>query len=375
MIRFSRRALYKWGILLSTAVFLAACGSSSDGTTGLEKGKKVLRATFGGYFTSLNPQNMRGTWDSHAMQGIFDTLFIHALDGKVIPSLAKSYTITNGGKTYTFHLQPKATWSNGDPVKASDFVFAFQHLIDPKSAIPYAFLLSGVENAQDIMKQKKPVSTLGARAIDDKTLQVQLKSPLPYFTDLLTHPVTGAIPEKVVKKYGDKWAHPDHIVTNGAFLLKEYVPKDHLTLVKNPNFWGAKDVDLDKIVFYPIEDSTTALRRYKAGDLDLISASIPTKALNDLKKNHPDELTIHPRLGFEYYSMNSKNKKFDNHDVRKALALAINRKEITSKILEGMGVPALGLVFLRGSTAIRREPCIKASREQPINNALQEQKN
>src|SRR6202012_5056287 len=184
-----------------------------------------------------------------------------------IPGMATHWKSSPDGLTWTFYLR-EAPWSDGKPVTADDFVFSWRRLLDPATASIYAYFAYVMQNAVAINKGKMPITALGARALDDRTLELKLEHPAPYMLQMMTHTSMYPEPRHVVEAKGRAWARPGNYVGNGPFLLKEWVPNGHVTLEKNPLFYDAANVALKKVVFYPTDDYGAALQRMRAGELD-----------------------------------------------------------------------------------------------------------
>jgi oligopeptide transport system substrate-binding protein len=262
--------------------------------------------------------------------------------GEPIPGAAERWETSTDGLTWTFHLRDHQ-WSDGEPVTADDFVFAWRRILDPKTASPYAYFLNLIKNAESVNAGKMPPSALGISASDAKTLVVQLEHPAPYLTQFVTHMTTFPVPRHVIEAKGDAWSRPGNHVGNGAFTLKEWIPNDHITLDKNPKFYDAANVKLDRVVYYPTSDYTAALKRFRAGELD-IQNRLPSLEIDWLRENMPEVLRIDPVLVTEFFTANQKRKPFGDVRVREALNLAIDREALTSKIIKVGDVPAYGLV-------------------------------
>lgn len=160
------------------------------------------------------------------------------LNGHPVPGVAESWD-NKDFKVWTFHIRKDAKWSDGSPVTAQDFVYSWQRLADPKTASPYASYLQygHVANVDEIIAGKKPATDLGVKAIDDKTFEVTLSEPVPYFYKLLVHPSVSPVPKAAIEKYGEKWTQPANIVTNGAYKLKDWVVNERIVLERNTNYW------------------------------------------------------------------------------------------------------------------------------------------
>ena len=297
---------------------------------------QVLNRGNGSEPASLDPQRIEGVPGGNVAKDMFEGLMSQDGEGNTIPGVAKSYDVSEDGLVYTFHLRD-AKWSNGDPVTAGDFVFAFRRAVDPATGSNYAWFmeLPGIINASEIIKGEMPSDQLGVKAVDNKTFQVTLKAPLPFFPKLLAHQTTFPTPQKVVEKYGDQWTRPDNIVSNGAFVLDEWVVNERITLKKNPNYWNAEKTVLDKVNFLPITSQTADLSRYKAGEVDM-TYEIPIEHFKNLKQDMPEEVTVTPYVGTYYYVFNTLKAPFNDVRVRKALTYAINRDAVAYSV-KGQG--------------------------------------
>ena len=293
-------------------------------------------------FSSLDPQVMEDTSGSNFARDLFEGLMNQDADGNLVPGVATGYDVSADKMTYTFHLRD-AKWSNGEPVTAGDFVFAWERAVDPALASPYAWFmeLMSVENASDIIAGDKPITDLGVKAIDDHTFQVKITQPLPYFPQMTTHATTFPVPKDVVEKWGKDWTSPEHIVSNGAYVLKEHIPNERSVRVRNHMYWNDAKTVIDKVVVLIINDENVALTRYLAGELD--RTEVPAGQYPRLKKEYPDQAISFPRLCNYYYTFNLSDKgpeAFKDVRVREALSLAVDRDIIVDKILAGGQIPA-----------------------------------
>lgn len=292
----------------------------------------VLRRGNGAEPQSLDPQISEGVPGSHILRDLFEGLVAEDKDGKIVPGMAKSWELSEDGLTYTFHLRD-AQWSNGDPVTAGDFVYAWQRGVNPATGTNYAFLLYPIVNAEAISSGKeKDLSALGAKALDDKTLEVKLNGPTPYFLGMLTHSISYPVPQKVVEKLGKTWTRAENIVSNGPFKMEKWTPQASIELVKSDNYWDKDVVKLDKVIFYPTENQNAELKRFRAGELDW-TYEIPLDQLKFIKKELADQFKVANYLGVYYYGFNVTKPPFkDNIALRKALAYAINRDVLVEKV-------------------------------------------
>ena len=292
---------------------------------------------------SLDPHKVETVYEAHILRDIFEGLVMQDAKANLIPGAAESWTISDDGTVYTFKIRQDAVWSNGDPVTAQDFVYSFGRLEDPATAAAYASMLYVLKNGEQVNTGAVPPDQIGAKAIDDKTLEVTLNAPTPYFLEMLTHQSTFPVHRGSIEALGDEWIKPGNLVSNGAFTLAEFVPGDHVKIVKNPKFHDAANVALDAVVFYPTEDRSTAVKRYEAGELDS-NDDIPTEQLADLEAKFGDQIKIGPYLGTYYYAMRWDKEPWSNPELRQAISMAIDRDFLAEKVWGNSMIPAYGMV-------------------------------
>ncbi len=293
--------------------------------------------------SSVDPQVVEDVSGSEIVRDLFEGLHNQDAEGNLVPGVATGYDVSDDKKTYTFHLRPEAKWSNGDPVTAQDFVFAWRRAVDPALGSPYQWFmeLMSIENAGAIIKGEAAPDTLGVRAVDDATFEVTLSAPLPYFPQMTTHATTFPAPQKVVEEHGQDWTRPENIVSNGAYVLTEHLPNERSVRERNEMYWDNENTIIDKVVALVINDENVALTRYMAGELD--RTEVPAGQFPRLKEEHPDEAISFPRLCNYYYTFNlsdSGPEAFKDPKVRKALALAVDRDIITKNVKAGGEPPA-----------------------------------
>ena len=228
---------------------------------------------------SLDPHKTSTVYEANILRDLFMGLMVHDAKAELQPGAAESHTVSADGKTYTFKLRQGALWSDGTPVTANDFVFAWRRLVDPATAAEYAYMLAPVVNAEAITKGEKKPEELGVKAVDDMTFEVTLNAPTPYFLEMLTHQATYAVSKANVEKFGADFVKPGNLVSNGAYVLTEFVPNDHIKAVKNDKFYDAANVKIDVVNYIPTEDRSTAMKRFEAGEIDS-NDDIPTEQLD-----------------------------------------------------------------------------------------------
>ena len=333
------------------AAGLCGCGAETEqaqpigGATGQELAdEQVLRWGNGAEPQSLDPHRSEGVPSSNIGRDLFEGLMSEAPNGAVIGGAAESWVISEDGKTYTFALRQDARWSNGDPVTADDFVYSLRRSLDPATLSRYTFILNPILNAEAVAAGELPTAEVGAKALDSHTLEIQLQNPTPYFLGLLTHSASYPVHPPSVEAHGDQYARPGNLVSNGAYQLDEWVVQSHIKLVRNSHFRDNDNTVIDEVWYYPTEDQTAELSRYRAGELDLTN-TIPKRQLRWIRENLADELVIAPYLGAYYYGFNMTRPPFgDSPELRRALTLAVDRDIITGQVTAAGEVPAYGWV-------------------------------
>lgn len=333
-------------LFLSTAIAAAfAIGVQSANAAVVPAGTQLAKQqsiilNIGDNPATFDPQKAEGSPEGTMARQLFETLVVSDDNGYIQPGTASSWEHSPDYKTWTFHLRPDAKWSNGDPVTAEDFVYGWQRLADPKTASPYSSYLDflKLENADDVIQGKKPVTALGVEAKDPHTLVLHLSESVPYADKLTELYVLSPANKKVIEKYGDAWTRPENIVGNGAFKLKSATLNEKYILEPNPYYWDNKHTVLQEITFLPIASPATSFARYRAGELDI--SGFPIEAWKNVKKDYANQLHISPILCTYYYEFNTKKAPFSDPRVRKALVLAYQPEIITDKILGQGQIPA-----------------------------------
>ena len=332
-----RRSGWMLAILGATALTLSACGGGSNGEN------NQLRRSIGTSPKSVDPHKAEGTWENDIIGDMFIGLFTEDVFGNPTPGMAKNWTTSEDGLVWTFELR-EAQWSDGEPVTAHDFEFAFKRLMSPESAhAAYASLLYVVKNALPIKSADMPLDELGVRAIDDATLEISLEYPAPYLPGLLKHYVSYPIPEHAFKEHGESWVRPENIVVNGAYKLVEWRTGDFLLSRKNPNFFDAENVCLDEVVYYPYSDHGAVVRMAQTGKLDIANA-FPNERYDELKRILPGWPRVFPYMANTYIALNSEVPPMDDVRVRQALAMVINREYITEEVMGAGQTPIYGFI-------------------------------
>ena len=320
-------------MLVATTMLVAASAAQAQ---------SVLNVGNGGEPGSLDPHQISGTWESSIARDQFLGLYTEAADGSIIPGAAEGYTVSDDGLVYTFTLRDH-NWSDGTPVTAADFEFAFKRILDPATAASYAYLMYTIAGAESFNGGEGSMDDVQVRAVDDKTLEVTLASAAPYFISQLTHNTAYPVPKHMVEAMGDEWSRPENIVVNGAFKVSDWTIGEKLTLTKNPGFYDAANVSLDEVNLFPIEEATAELNLYREGALDVTSTIPPGDILGELTDEFGDELYVTPYGGTYYYAFNATQAPMDDPMIRSALSMSIDRDFLTTAVSPG-NVPAYTFV-------------------------------
>ena len=335
-------------LVLATSMVagLAGCGGTSADTESTETASTASTSTdlnvmIETAVESLDPQQATDGTSFEVIADYTDGLMQMDSDGNPINALAESYELSEDGLTYTFYIREDANWSNGDPVTAQDFVFAWQRAVDPEVASEYSYMLSDIGqivNAAEIIAGEKDKSELGVTAVDDKTLEVQLNVPVSYFLSLMYFPTFYPVNEAFYNECGDTFAtSPETVLSNGAFVLDDYEPAAtafHLT--KNEDYYDADTVSLTGISYQVIQDSQTALMSYQTGDLDI---TLVNGDQVDQVEDDPEFQSI--GAGYLWYvTPNIEGvPELANLNIRLALTMAINRESVTTDVLKDGSLP------------------------------------
>ena len=291
----------------------------------------------------LDPSLSQTTWETEILDDLMVGLVQNDANDDPVPGIATKWETSPDGLVWTFHLRD-AQWSDGLPVTADDFVLGMQRVVDPKMASQVATLLYVVKNAEPINAGKAPLSSLGVKALDPRTLQITLEHPAPYLLQLAKHTVMMPTPRQAFAKWGDAWAQPGHYVSDGPYLLVDWRQNDHITAVKNPRFYDAATVCIDRIQYYPAPDKISAERRVRRGELDMnMQNGIAMRRVAYLRQpgQIPAYVHTHTYLANEYLSFNvARVPALKDRRVRQALTMAVDRDFIVDQVRRGGEVAA-----------------------------------
>jgi oligopeptide transport system substrate-binding protein len=216
---------------------------------------------------TLDQHKTSTVYEANILRDLYEGLVVYDAAAQLMPGVAESWELSDDGRTYTFRLRADAKWSNGDPVTAGDFVYSLRRIMTPETGAKYANVLYPIANAAKIHAGELPVTELGVAARDDRTLEVTLEAPTPFFLELLTHQTGLPVHPPSVEAHGPEFVRTGNIVSNGAYVLANFVPNAQVKLTKNPEFHAADSVRIDTVYYYPTEDRSAALRRFQAGEL------------------------------------------------------------------------------------------------------------
>lgn len=331
--------LAKSTLAAALVLTLAGCGKTASAS---EKDQSITRMS-SDIIATMDAGKMT---DAVSSQTLTDTMAgLYRYDHKKItPDMAKSRaTVSGDHKTYTFHLRHGMKWSDGHEVTAYDFQYAWRRVVDPTTKSDYAYIMSGIKNADAIMAGKKNKDTLGAKATGKYTFVVTLDRVIPYFEKMICLQTFDPVEQRVVDKYGKKFATTStHLTYNGPYLLKNWGGTDDTwTEVKNPKYWNAKNVHIKKITYQVVKDNSTAMNLFKSGKIDDVDltgqyaqSAKQQKGYHIVKQSFQD-----------YLSLNRKRvPAFKNTKIRQALSMAINRSEFIKKVLGDGSTPATSAV-------------------------------
>ena len=333
-------------LLAATALLLAACsgGESSHGSTAVQVGKALAatqilaRAVDAGGMRSIDPSLSTDVPAAHVLDDLFEGLTRLDQRGEPEPGVAASWDTSADGRTWSFHLR-SARWSNGEPIRADDFVYAWRRTVDPRTASDYAQALAPVANAIAISEGRLPVTALGIEAPDAHTVRVHLHAPTPYLLSLMTKSYAYPQYEPAIRAHGDNWVRPENIVSNGAFQLHEHVIGGRITLRKNPQYWDAAHVRLQQVVYLPL-DRAVQTERFFAGDI-AFTDSFSAEQTAWLRARLGDQVVSAPYLGNFVLGLNATRAPFaGNRALRMALTLGVDRETLVRYVRQGLYKPA-----------------------------------
>lgn len=326
------------GLAISAFSLHSVAANVPEGVV-LAKEQHLVRAN-GAEPSTLDPGFVgSGSPGDVIVNDLFEGLLIENLQGEITAGQAESWAVSDDGKTYTFNLRKNLKWSDGQPLTAIDFVFAWRRAVEKSTGNNTGFNLvtANITNAQEILKGEKPASELGVKALNLHQLQVTLSRPTPYFLSLMSIKTFFPVPAHVVSQYGDLWTRADHFVSNGAYILKEWVPNERVEVTRNPYYRDDASTVINNVTYLALSSQSAELMRYQAGEVHMTNR-VQLEYYQKLLKDSPEEIKSLRLLGSYVYAFNTRQPPFDNADVRRALSMAIDRDVLVQKVT-GQGEP------------------------------------
>ncbi len=331
------------------AIALVDCGGSERGSPG-DKGaeavaeRHTLRRGNGPEPDTLDPQRARTDAAFNILRDLFEGLTSVGPDGEPRPAAAESWQVSEDGLEYTFRLREGLRWSSGDALVAADYVAGMRRLVDPATASPYAQVFDPVLNAAAIVRGQMPPESLGVSAPDERTVVIRLQHPAPYLLGLLAQPGTFPVHGPSLAAHGNEHARPGRLVSNGAFVLTDWVVGSHVVAERNPAYWNDAATGVSRVHYVHQADVATEFRQYRADELD-VTYVVPAAQFGWIRRNLSRELHLSPQLSIYYYGFNLTRPPFkDDPGLRRALSLVIDRERLTGAVT-GLGeAPAYGWV-------------------------------
>lgn len=331
-----------------TAGLLAGCGGGEKSGGG-GSSEQVLNISTNSVVVGLNPLVNTTAPDNIAHNMIYDPLIRDrsAKDNtdEIVPAAAESWDVSEDGLTYTFHMNPDAKWSDGSKVTANDFEFTFKQMADPNTAATNAWLFDGVivNFSEALYNNGKTPDEIGVKALDEETLEIQLVHPASYFLQLVAgsaYPVNQAKYEEYGSEYGTA---PDKTVYNGPLKVTSWNQNTEMVLEKNDQYWGQEDMQLDKVNYKVIQESSTAVQAFINGELDVVGTSDTNWGKTITAAGDSQEMTV-PSSAPDFFMFNLKNEYLSNTKIRQALSIAFDRQEMVDTLRDGMSVPIYSMM-------------------------------
>ena len=336
-------------LLLLASMFLFACtGGESNVTEGNRLG--ILHYGNGSEPQGLDPHVVTGVPENHLIRALFEGLAVknpYTLEPE--PGVAERWEFSADRRVITFHLREDALWSNGDQMTAHDYVWSWQRALNPAMGNLYAYMLYPVRNAEAFATgQIDDFDEVGVKALDDRTLQVTLTEPTPFFLQLMDHYSTFALHRPTIEKFGKatdrftRWTRVENIVSNGAFRLTEWKLNRRISMAKSDTYWDRDNVKLNGVVFYPTENIVSEERMFRVGQLHY-TQTIPLDKIPVYQAMENSPYVQAPYLGTYFFLINTTRPPVDDVRVRKALSMSIDRQKLNDTVLQKSNVPAYSI--------------------------------
>jgi oligopeptide transport system substrate-binding protein len=326
------RSRRRFGLCAGLALLVALFGCGQHASQSKQNGgTEMLRRGIGGEPASLDPATATDSFTIQVLEDVYEGLTTESPTGEVLPGVASSWKVDDAGTQYTFLIRSSARWSNGERVRARDFVVAWQRVIDPKHGYPFADDLRLIVGATEIISGRLPPSALGVYAPNDNILVVNLEQPTPFLPQLLTHPATFPIYSESSARTHD----PSAWISDGPYVLSGWQPGTRIELTQNANYWDRANVHIPRVQYLVAPDQNSQFASYRAGQIDMTD-TVPPNAIPSLRSEHSRELVIAPFLATAYYGFNLVAPPFaSNLKLRKALAMAVDRQRLVAALAFG----------------------------------------
>jgi oligopeptide transport system substrate-binding protein len=341
-----RLKLVAQAFAVASTFVLAAQAATIPAGVQLHSSQTLIRNN-GSETETLDPALAESVGANNLTRDLFEALTANDADGKIVPGVAESWKQTDA-TTWVFKLRKNAKWSNGDPLTADDFVYGIRRFVDPKTASTYAatygvFLLNGAA----VVKGEKPPADIGVKALDKLTLEVKTPFPVTFLPDVMSNNNLGPVHKASLEKNGKDWTKPGLLISNGAYILKDWQVNNRITLEKNPQYWDTANVPLTRVTYLPIEDGNADVKLYESGENDWVY-QLPPGTYEKYKLQYPKEIRNAPMLGLRYYSYQTQNPVFKDVRVRKALSMVIDRDILAQRVTADGQIPAYS-VMVKGT--------------------------
>lgn len=332
---------------LTLSLVLGVGCSGGDAAQHGAAGQNILRVNLGAEVQDLDPHLTTGIPEHRALSALFEGLTdVNPQDMSVVPAAAERWTVAEDNVTYTFHLRPEGRWSNGDPLTAHDFVYSYKRMLTPALAAEYSYFLHMLKNGKAFNEGKiTDFAEVGARALDDYTLQITLESPTPYFLSSQMHQAWFPVHRGTLEKFGaqetrgTKWTRAENMVSNGPWRLSEWRPNEHILVERNEHYWNRDQIQLDGLQFFSIDNQQTEERSFRAGELHM-TESVPLHKIEVYQRENPEVLQMGIYLGNYFYRVNTTRPPFQDKRVRQAFAMAVDRDTLTATVCKAGERPA-----------------------------------
>ena len=325
-------------LLCKAALFVGACFLVAS----VQADDRILHIGNSAEPSTLDPHRYFSNAEEHLLKDLFVGLTTMGPQGEILPGVATDWEVSTDGKSWLFNLEESATWSDGSPLTAHDFVFGLQRHQDPTTASPLAHFLYCIKNAEAVNRGELKPNQLGVAALDDHTLQINLERPFPFLLERLLYPIAYPIPKHAVDAHGDDWVRAENWVSNGPYVLSDWRPQNYVEMVRNEHFESASDIKVERLRYHPFNEPMTAYNRYIADEMDVIHA-YPHALIDTVSQERPMEVKNSLLQSIMYLVVNMNDPQLSDQRLREVIAIAIHRERITELILGAGELPSATL--------------------------------